>query len=107
MRKHHGTKDKATVGSSEGSFTDKIFQVTNELIPSVQRSRINLHRGDSSQESIRALNERRSVLFSEWGTKFHSFCFIEFSNFFLFRCQRQMWEENFAGIGSRKLKPAA
>ena len=83
MRKHHGIKDKATVGSSEGSFTDKIFQLTNELIPSVQRSRINLHRGDSSQESIRALNERRSVLFLEWG-KFHPFFFIILFSSFLF-----------------------
>jgi len=83
IRKHHGIKDKATVSSSEGSFTDKIFQLTNELIPSVQRSRINLHRGDSSQESIRALNERRSVLFLEWG-KFHPFFFIILFSSFLF-----------------------
>ena len=55
------------VGTSEGSFSDKIFQLTNELIPSVQRSRINFHRGDASQESIRELKEKRNVLFSEWG----------------------------------------
>ena len=67
MRKDHETTDQPKVGSSAGSFSDKIFQLTNELIPSVQRSRINFHRGDAAQESIKVLKEQRNIFFSEWG----------------------------------------
>ena len=67
MRKDHGTTDQPKVGSSAGSFLDKTFQLTNELIPSVQRSRINFHRGDAAQESIKVLKEQRNIFFSEWG----------------------------------------
>jgi len=67
MRNNHGKRDQPTVGSSEGSFSDKIFFLTNELLPSVQRSRIAFHRGN--KDCITALAERRAVLFEEWGMR--------------------------------------
>ena len=65
MRKEHGSKDIARAGTTDGTFTEKIFQLTNELIPSVQRSRIKLHRGD--KKNIDDMDKRRQVTFAQWG----------------------------------------
>jgi hypothetical protein len=55
---------EVVVGSSDGSFTEKIFQLTSELLPCVLRSRIAITRDEDRKN---ALAVRRDALFKKWG----------------------------------------
>jgi len=73
LKKNHENRENGLVASYEGSFVEKVFDLTNKFIPSVQRSRLSFfHRSNQKED----LNERRTSLFKQWGIVYLYYQFI-------------------------------